>query len=55
MVQVIVERRRRVTHAGHRERISAGLRRVVHARKLRLRWLLLVRRHSLLRVVLVRI
>lgn len=53
MVQVIVERRRRVTHAGHRERISAGLR-VMHARKLRLR-LLLVRRHSLLRVVLVRI
>lgn len=53
MVQVIVERRRRVTHAGHRERISAGLR-VMHARKLRL-GLLLVRRHSLLRVVLVRI
>lgn len=53
MVQVIVERRRRVTHAGHRVPTRESTL-VVHARNLRL---LLVRRHSLLllSVVLVRI
>lgn len=53
MVQVIVERRRRVTHASHRK-ATRETALVVQARNLRL-LLLLVGRHSLLlRVVLVR-
>lgn len=54
MVQVIVERRRRVTHASHRK-ATRETALVVQARNLRLLLLLLVGRHSLLlRVVLVR-